>query len=195
MPDTNTAVLALVKPEDGASANTWGVKTNTNWDTVDALFAAAGTGTSVGLNVGAGKTLAVAGTANVSGTLNCSGTVDGTKLKYGTYTPTITAVSNVASSTANVTHYTRLGNAVHVWGQIGLAPTLSGTMQARIDLPVASDITNAHQLAGVGAAWNSGAPLLCNITGDATNNAALFRVANSSGVAVTVDFNFSYPVA
>jgi hypothetical protein len=34
---------------------------------VDSVFAAAGTGTSVGLNVGAGKTLAVAGTLTVTG--------------------------------------------------------------------------------------------------------------------------------
>jgi microcystin-dependent protein len=38
-------------------------------DTIDALFTANGTGTSVGLNVGSGKTLSVAGTASISGTL------------------------------------------------------------------------------------------------------------------------------
>lgn len=61
MADSTTTNLLLTKPEVGASTDSWGNKVNADLDLVDSVFAAAGTGTSVGLNIGSGKKLKLVG--------------------------------------------------------------------------------------------------------------------------------------
>lgn len=122
---------------------------------------------------------------------------DFTKLaavKSGTFTPTLTNVANVSSSTAFDVQYLRVDNTVTASGRVDIAPTAAGVdTQLRMTLPVASALTGGAQLGG--AAFCTGvASQGAGIIADPVTDQALFRfVASASGSAPFM-FSFTYRV-
>ena len=113
-------------------------------------------------------------------------------LAHGTYTPTLTNVTNIADSGATVCQYMRIGNTVTVSGRLTADPTTTGACEIGITLPVASDFAGTTQCCGTGFAnvGNYGTAIIADIT----NNRASMQWVAVDVANRNIAFSFTYLV-
>lgn len=115
-------------------------------------------------------------------------------LTSGTYTPTLTNVANIDSSTANVCQYQRVGSIVTVFGTASVDVTAAASFSLGISLPIASNFAAATDANGVAAYSNVGSDGGGRISADTSNDRVTLVCLSPSTSAITFYFSFSYAV-
>jgi len=115
------------------------------------------------------------------------------QVRSGTYTPTLTNVTNVTASTAYKSQWMRVGNVVTVSGRVDIDPTGTGAMELGISLPVASNFTAEEDCAGTAVATPSNDDP-CWIKADAANNRASINAAKTNSTNHSHFYTFTYEV-
>lgn len=117
-----------------------------------------------------------------------------TTLTAGTYTPTATNVTNITSSTPNISSYNRIGNTVTVFGSVLVTNTVAVASEVDVSLPIASNLNAATDLSGSGT-MDTTASSNIYINADTTNDRArIFFTSVGVGQSGTIYFQFAYQV-
>jgi hypothetical protein len=172
--------------QDAANRVLWGAAAPTTgaWSRGDIIWNVAPANNGV-----SGWVCISAGSPGTWGTLP---TVNNQTIGAG-WTPTLTNVANLDSSTASFSNYARIGSTVVVSGQLTLDPTATGSISLRMTLPIAMDFTATRQAAGV-VSSSTGA-IVGSFNADATNDQILIT-ANATTISSTiVQFSGTYTLA
>lgn len=108
----------------------------------------------------------------------------------GFYTPTLTGVSNVDSSTAYDAQWIRIDNVVTVFGVVDVNTTAAASTELGISLPIPSNIQGVE--GAVGTAASPGASQSGGVQGDAVNDRAQMVYNAVSGSNETMMYNIMY---
>lgn len=109
-----------------------------------------------------------------------------------TYTPTLTNTTNIAASTAYVTHYKKVGDWVEIWGKVAIDATSSlSVIEMGMELPISSTLSDVYDLSGV-AVYEDNTSL--QIKADVSNGRAVFRGIPQTSSNNVYSFNLRYKI-
>jgi len=188
----------------GKNIDAQGATTSNQLSIQNAIFGTGNSGTGTTASTGGIGIYTVAPTCalDVTGGIATSrtavtapATTDG-NIFSGTYTPTLTGITNVTSSTAYVCQYMRVGNVVTVSGKIEVTPTINNAQTTiGISLPIASNFSSSEQCGGSShTVANTTAGHGAAIYADATNDRAEMDYFETHGASDTFSFSFTYKI-
>ena len=128
---------------------------------------------------------------------NCTGlplTGLATTVTSNTYTPSLTNVGNIGSSTSAVFQYMQIGSVVTVSGVVSITPNATGAgISLGVSLPVASNFTTTTQCSGTFGCPSTAGYVPGNITADTVNHRAICvgQSGDTSNRSWSVHFSYS----
>lgn len=185
--DAATATTPLVISESPSGNNTF-----LQFYDVDNSFGMTFNIDSGGLSANRTVTFLDIGTDGTVG-FYAAGSTNVATFESNTYTPTLTNVTNVAASTAFDAQYMRIGKIVTVSGKVTVDPTAAGATELGISLPIASNLANEEDCAGVAfspGVAGQGAAVLA----DTTNDRAAMKWVAVDITSQTMAFTFTYQI-
>jgi hypothetical protein len=112
----------------------------------------------------------------------------------GTYTPTLTNVTNISSSTVEGLHYMRVGSVVTVAGRVRVTATAAGNVRIDISLPIATTFTAGNQLGGAGGSATGVVDVPTALMGNPTDHRAIMAYVAPSTDERFLAFTFTYRI-
>ncbi len=199
------AVLDLgAAPADGTSASTLRINRQTNTSGAVRIDIHRGNASStLDHRIQSGTTGPLVALCQNGGDVTIGGqtvfhTGDVSALDSGTWTPTLTNITNVAASTAFAGSWMRVGDTVSCSVGIDIDPTAASVSTSiNISLPVASALATLRQLSGNGVRIAAGtlAPVVGGITGETVTDTARLTFINDADVSNRAwVINFQYQV-
>jgi hypothetical protein len=127
-----------------------------------------------GGSLSADLTLAItAATGSVAGSMSAADKAKVDLILSGTYTPTVTGVTNTTTVGAAIGRYLRVGNVVHVTVEIDHTAAALADTTVQVSLPIASNLGVTGDLAGTGAcndaAGGASGPIYAAFVAEAAN--------------------------
>ena len=114
-------------------------------------------------------------------------------LASGTYTPTLTNVTNISASTAYVCQYMRVGSVVTVSGKVDIDATAGGAIELGMSLPIASDFSAEENCGGLAICETANEDTIA-IFADSTNDRATFQSNKGGASNHGHHFTFTYRI-